>query len=416
MLRYDLAEAAYADGRYDQALERYVLLGTYKNSVVRAKQCRYAMAENAVASGDYAAAIDLYTELGNYKNSRILLEDTMCSLALQKQEAGDLEAAEELLASLTSARAKNALAEIRRTRAGAMMEAGDFEGAAQQYAAIAGAENEYKGAVYAQANALQETGDSLAAGELFASLGKYEDAQDRSAACYANVFGDAAETARSAFAAEDYAAVVAALEPLDMTALKKAYPDLPDMYTEASYLCAEGLYAAGKPYEALPYYQRAGDYQKSDSDKLERRVYLILGEWKSASGVRAEFRADSTCTIGNEELYFRVNNFSVYTGTTPDAMTLTHKLTSITQKGMTLRDIRDGRDDVYKYTRVGEWSLPVADLPSEEVKNTVEEPAEEVIEEMTEETVEEPVENVPEQPAGEDPEAVEEMAPVEDNK
>ena len=53
-----------------------------------------------------------------------------------------------------------------------------------------------------------------------------------------------------------------------------------------------------------------------------------------------------------------MSNFSLYTGVTEDDMTITHKLSSIDKTSMSLRDIRDGQDVVYKFSRVGEWTLP----------------------------------------------------------
>ena len=44
-------------------------------------------------------------------------------------------------------------------------------------------------------------------------------------------------------------------------------------------------------------------------------------------------------------------------------MTITHKLSSIDQKGMSLRDIRNGQDTVYKFSRVGEYDLARTRLP-----------------------------------------------------
>lgn len=59
-----------------------------------------------------------------------------------------------------------------------------------------------------------------------------------------------------------------------------------------------------------------------------------------------------------ETLHFYVSNFSLYTGATEEDMTITHKLSSIDKTSMSLRDIRDGQDVVYKFSRVGEWTLP----------------------------------------------------------
>ena len=69
----------------------------------------------------------------------------------------------------------------------------------------------------------------------------------------------------------------------------------------------------------MPFYQEAIGYRDAES-KLKRRAYLILGSWESASGTQAEFRTDGTCTLLGEELYFRVSNFSLMVGTSPDSL------------------------------------------------------------------------------------------------
>ena len=115
----------------------------------------------------------------------------------------------------------------------------------------------------------------------------------------------------------------------------------------------------------MPYYQRVGDYRQTAEKKLERRAYLILGEWTSGTGRTAVFLPDGTCDLMGEKLFFRVSNFSLYTGVSADEMTITHKLSNIDKKSMSLRDIRDGQDVVYKFERVGEWTLPQADAAPE---------------------------------------------------
>ena len=65
-----------------------------------------------------------------------------------------------------------------------------------------------------------------------------------------------------------------------------------------------------------------------------------------------------------ETLHFYVSNFSLYTGATEEDMTITHKLSSIDKTSMSLRDIRDGQDVVYKFSRVGEWTLPEVTEPA----------------------------------------------------
>ena len=133
-------------------------------------------------------------------------------------------------------------------------------------------------------------------------------------------------------------------------------------FSEACYQHAEQLYRDGKPYDAIPFYQLIGDYRDAAKDKLGRRVYLILGDWESATGKTASFRMDGTCDLMGETLYYRVSNFSVYTGVDPENMSITHKLSTIDEKGMSLRDVRDGQDVVYKFSRMGEFKLPDVEL------------------------------------------------------
>ena len=125
----------------------------------------------------------------------------------------------------------------------------------------------------------------------------------------------------------------------------------------------------------MPFYQRAGDYRSASTDKLPRRVYLVLGEWQSATGKTASFTMDGQCDLMGEKLYYRVSNFSLFTGTDPENMTITHKLSAIDEKGMSLRDIRDGEDVVYKYSRVGDFALPEMEV-SWPVDTTPEKPEE----------------------------------------
>ena len=228
-----------------------------------------------------------------------------------------------------------------------------YDEAAQLYATLDSDEGRqaYNACRYAQAQALRDAGELAAAGEMFYALGDYQDARAQSDQCYADYCGEAAAKARAAMEQQDYAAVAAALENLDMAHLSGEYQDIPQIYQEACYQYAEQLYRDGKPYEALPYYRRIQDYRDVADKKLTRRAYLILGTWTSASGKTAVFREDGTCNLMGEELFFRVSSFSLYTGTSADAMSITHKVSSIDEKGLTLRDIRDGGDKVYKFTR-----------------------------------------------------------------
>ena len=291
-----------------------------------------------------------------------MFEEAAYQQALALKTAGDTQGAMEVLAELTdSDRAQAELIAIQLEQGAELEAAGDYAGAAEVYAAIEDSEEaqeRYNACMYNQAEQLRDAGDLTAAGAAFEALGDYRDAADQSEACYQTYFGNVAQTARDAMEDQDYPAVIAALEGFAMDDLAGSYADLPEIYNEACYQYAERLYQESKPYEALPYYQRVGDYRDTPESKLERRAYLILGEWTSTTGKTAVFRADGTCDLMGETLHFYVSNFSLYTGVTEDDMTITHKLSSIDKTSMSLRDIRDGQDVVYKFSRVGEWTLP----------------------------------------------------------
>ena len=98
-----------------------------------------------------------------------------------------------------------------------------------------------------------------------------------------------------------------------MDDLTGSYADLPEIYNEACYQYAEQLYREGKPYEALPPITSAWATTAIRLEsKLERRAYLILGEWTSTTGKTAAFRTDGTCDLMGETLHFYVSNFSLY--------------------------------------------------------------------------------------------------------
>ena len=284
------------------------------------------------------------------------------------------------LENMTGEEAAAALLQLRMEEAAKLEATGDYAAAAQLYAVIP--ENEeafarYQACQYQLAEKLRQDGDLPGAAAAFHALGGYEDAASQSEACYNEYYGQVAQKARDLSEAQDHEGVIAVLQGFEMNVLSKTFDDLPDIFAKACLSIADQLYAEGKAYEAIPYYQHAGA-----EEKLNRRAYLILGEWESATGKTASFRADGTCDLMGESLYFRVSNFSLYTGSTSDSMTITHKISVLDEKGMSLRDQRDGQDVLYKLSRKGDFTLPMMELPEIQV----EEPAEE-----TEEPAFEPV-------------------------
>ena len=391
-LRYKLAESDLEAGDYASAMARYEALDGYRDSKTKVKQCRYQLAEAALETGEYEKAVEAFMELGGYKQSKARLEEAQYQLAQQMLEKGETQKASELLSTMNSDRARARLNELSLAEGEKLEQEGKLEEAAALYESLKGspeASSRAKACRYQLAVQVKETGDLPAAARAFEALDSYEDAKAQAEDCWAAYYGDAPETARAAMETQDYLTAVTALENLERN------EELNELYLEACYLQGDRLYADDQPYQALPFYQRAVGYRDTAEKKLDRRAYLILGEWKSTTGKEAVFRTDGTCEILGEKLVFRVSNFSLYTGEKPEEMTLTHKLSTIDQKGMSLRDIRDGQDKVYKFSRVGEFDLDQTVLPLPQEKPAAEPepeptpaPTAEPVEEMlvTEET------------------------------
>ncbi len=303
-LRYELAKEAQKAGEYQKALERYEQLGAYKDSRTQAKNSRYSMAKAALESGDYDLAIAGFTQLGSYKDSKKLLSTA------QKKQKGEAETPDGQPAEETEAIEEPAAEET-------VVEEAVTEEPVQQEPAVE---------------------ESIAEEPV-----TEEPVSD-------------AQAARNAMAKKDYETVVSLLWEMDFDALEPQDSDLVKLFEEACIEWGDKLYSEGRPYEAMAYYERV-----NAQEKLSRKAYLILGEWESVTGKKAVFREDGTCDLMGEELYFRVSNFSLYTGLSADDMTVTHKLSVLTQNGMSLRDQRNGKDVLYKMSRVEETAAPEAE-------------------------------------------------------
>ncbi|MEA4999878.1 MAG: hypothetical protein VB087_10870 [Candidatus Limiplasma sp.] len=364
-LRYTMAEAAYAAGDYAAAAPLYQALGRYKDSQDKFRQTQYSVATAANAAGEYRAAIEGFALLGNYKDSAAQLEAATYQLALNLKASGDVEEAIALLNSLPdNAQAKAQLSEITMSEAMKAQAAGDLDKASELYLALGdfgAARENYHAIQYELAMRRMTAGDYRAAAPLFAALGDYRDAAAQAAACMQEAYDRYAVPARAAYETKDWQTVVDTLADFDTANLPEAYADLVGMYEEACYQYAETLYDAGKPYEALPYYQRIPDYKDVAARKLTRRAYLILGVWESADGQRtAAFRQDGLCTLFGETLYFRVDGYGLWTGAQADALTLTHKLTTLSETALSIRVLSQGAGAVYPLQRKGDAAEAMA--------------------------------------------------------
>ncbi len=352
--RYQLAEKAAGEGNYAKAVELFEALGNYLGSAQRLKDCRYQMAKNALIDKQYEVAIEGFTQLGNYEDAQQYLATATYEYAMSRQAAGDTEKALSLLGTVNGdEEARQQMLALTLAEAKRKKDAGDLAGANAMLLPLQEepeAKELYLSWQYEEAMEKKNAGLYSEAGKLFLALGAYQDAAAQGAECYEKYYGVVAGPAREASGRKDYRTVIETLDGFPMAELPREYRDLLELYQQACYLYAEQLFNDGKPYEALPYYQRIVDY-RDVGGKLERRCYLLLGKWKSVTGEVCEFRADGTCALQGENLTFNVDNYSLFTAKAGEKLTLTHKLTNVTQTSLTLRDTRNGQNVVYKYER-----------------------------------------------------------------
>ena len=363
-VRYQLVQSAISRGDYAAALETLDLLGRYQDSEALKNQCRYQLAQSQFASGDYAAALENFTQLGDYEDSVQWAKDTEEKIAQSYQESGDVQAALENVGKLDDTQAVDTLNEMILNEGARLENEQKYQEAIDLYEQMGDNERALErinACRYQLALAQKNAGELKTAGDAFAALGDYEDASQQASDCYDQLYGAASATAREALAEENYPAAIRVLQDVDRTNLPRAYRDLEQLYQEACYSYADQLYRNHEPYRAMPFYQEAIGYRDAES-KLKRRAYLILGAWESASGTQAEFRTDGTCTLLGEELYFRVSNFSLLVGNSPDDLKSSFQISQLTAKGMSLRDLRDGSKRDYKFTKTAEEEMPAMEL------------------------------------------------------
>lgn len=367
-LRYQQAETAYTAGDYATAEPLYEQLGKYEDSADKLTACRYQLAVAALAAGRYQEAIEGFAALGKYQDSAKQLESATFSLALDLKTSGDLDTALALLQTLPdNTDARQQISDITLGEARKAQAAGDLEKASQLYLALgdySDARDGYNVCQYTLATQKRDAGDMRAAAALFAALGDYQDAATQAEACAYEAYGQYAQPARTAYEAKDWLTVIQTLTGFDDSNLPADYRDLQGMYQQACYNYAEALYDQGKVYEALPYYQLIPDYLDVTTKKLQRRCYLILGQWESVDGERAAaFRTDGTCTLFGEELYFAINGYALETGKTADTLTITHKLTTLTDTSLSIRVLTGGSsyNAVYPLVRTSHDAAPLTD-------------------------------------------------------
>ena len=356
-VKYKQASAHMAAGEYDSAIALYQELGSYSDSATRIQDALYSLAGQTLKAKDYLAAIDQYTALNGYSDSEEKIKEAKYQLAMGHKEKAEYQDAVTLLSSIGKYKdAPDQIKACNYAQAKIWLDAGELDKAAaafQELGKYEDAQSLFMQSNYEVAVKARDAGDLANAGRLFAQISGFKDAAAQSEACFDGYYAQVKTDADAAMKGKDYKTVVDILSKVELTDLPQKYRDLGDMYSLANYEYANDLYAEGKPYEALPYYKNIPDYKDVTKKRLARNCYMVLGKWTSKTGVNMEFREDGTCTIDGEELFFNVSGtYSMLTGVTKDRLTLTHKVTAVYEKDMTLRDIRDGKNKVIKLTRV----------------------------------------------------------------
>ncbi len=388
---YRPAQIAYSSGDYEAAIAGFTAVSDYSEAQDMIKLCNYDWAAKKAQDGDYDGAVAMYESLGDYKDSAEKINEVR-SLKAQALAANgtleDLQSAAAIYAELGDAQG---LSDARYQQAMLMYDAkqydsariifealgeygdsaervqacdyaialgkadeGKLDEAAELLQTLAGysdADAQLKAVRYQQGEKAVEAGQPLEAAAYFAAAGDYRDAADQLAAQYDVYYGPIAEAAQVQYDNQEYAACADALMTVDMSQLPEKYAELGNIFRESCYQAAEAYYAAGNVYAAYPYYQCISD-ERRVKERLKESCYLLLGTWTDQSNNVYTFNLDGTCTLAGAELYFAVDGMTLRTGTSPDALTSTHRLTGISSTSAWLSDERTETNQRIHLTKV----------------------------------------------------------------
>ena len=366
-VRYKLAEKAFELKDYQTALDYYILLDNelYQG---RLQECAYCLGQQQMEAALYEDAIISFTTAGDYEGAAAAMENAAMSLAELCETSNNLEAARALVdrEDLPQAARDKALS-LLMAEGKRLEDAGEHEAAASWYQSLDGlgeSADRQQASSYMAALRLMQAGEYLAAGKAFEALGDYEDASVQAQVCYDSLYSGILAQAKALWDDKDYIGVIVLLQPVVDESLPESYQELEKMYLEACLEQADALYSADDRYGALPFYKEAAKLPAAEK-KLGYRTYLILGLWESNSGKQAEFRPDGTCNLMGKELYFKVDNFSLLTGDSPENLTRSHRINSMTTKGMSIEEIRGKGEINFKLEKVGEVTIPPMNLTQE---------------------------------------------------
>ena len=302
----------------ESALARFEALGDYADAAEQALRCRYVIADAAYADGEYEQAIDLFDALGDYQDS-----------------AGKLR------------RSRYALA-------GTLREAGKYENAAALYEACGAyldAEELALRSRYDGAEALEEEGDLAAAARAFDALGSYEDAPERARGAENQWLGALYADATMNMELGDYDSVIKGLGEIWQQELPERYAGMAQLYIKACLARADELIAQNRPLEALPILESIADEPEAQ-EKLSANVYLVVGTWETVAGARYVFRRDGSCSLDGREAYFGGKDYDILIGDEPRPTQAGYRFVRMSGGVLTLRDAQT--DALLRLKYVGE--------------------------------------------------------------
>ncbi|MBE5793080.1 MAG: hypothetical protein E7323_00160 [Clostridiales bacterium] len=363
-VRYKLAEKAFELEDYQTALDYYTLLND-ELYTGRMQECAFKLGQQQMEAALYEDAIVSFTAAGEYEGAATALEEAAMKLAELCESSNDLNAAKVLQGREDLPQvARDKALEILMAEGKRLEDAGEHEAAAAWYQSLAGvgdSTERQQSSSYMAAIKQMQAGEYLSAAKAFEALGEYEDAAAQAQTCYDSLYSGVLAQAETLWNKKDYIGTIVLLQPVMTDTLPQSYQSLSEMYLNACLKHADALYAADDRYGALPFYMEAAKLPAAEK-KLGYRTYLILGLWESNSGKQAEFRPDGTCNLMGKELYFKVDNFSLLTGESPEELTRTHRINSMTAKGMSIEELRGSGEVNYKLEKIGEPTIPSMNL------------------------------------------------------
>ena len=389
------AQTAMNQGDYAAAREILLALGDYPKAAELAAECVYQPALLLIAEGKYDEAIDALSRIPNHPDSRTKTLECHYRKGFAAEEAGELEtAATEYLMAVGYEDAAERMENVVLTRAEILFSEGDTEEAQKLFASLPGnarAEERNDECLYLLAKqakkaknysrvlelldalpegygdtsswdtilAYREAEKAAERGETLEAAGKYEqagdwyDAKEQAEAQYDLYYGERAQAAREAADTEDYTMAVTILETMELDHLPEKYRDLEKLFETCLREAAVQLFRDGRPYEAERYFRRMKDTKRAEQ-WLNNACYKIPGTWKDREGnVVAVFLKDNTCEIDGERFTFLVpDSYTVLTaGTGSGEMTVTFRISDLTTRSMTLRDVREGKNRTWELRR-----------------------------------------------------------------